>query len=367
VKTSTIDVSRLSDVNIRLGDTVTDPSIRPEVMQEICAAVNSTGAALLQSDVRNPGVPITGGVTDLFQNYFGNNWHTRDIRADRGVPLLLQGRSVVTDQDFVSPEEMRTVPFYNECVFPTGFEWFAAVGFRAGSALWGLSIHRTAREGPFEGEDKHLLATMSDRLTEVATLSTAVGRIALSSAANALNSVHHPAISIDRFGFVLDVNIAAAELFDDEIRIRNRRLFTTDRQARGLLEELLDGFRMASDIDPFPSDPILIRRRDKVPVLVRILPVHGAARSPFLDARALLTFSSIETKPDLSPTLLRKAFNLTPAEGKLAVLIAQGNSPEQIAEQLGIARVTARNQLRAVFAKTGTHRQSELVALLARL
>jgi DNA-binding CsgD family transcriptional regulator len=188
----------------------------------------------------------------------------------------------------------------------------------------------------------------------------------LLSAANSLNSVHHAAIAINRFGFVLDVNMAAEELFD-ELRVKNRRLFTTDRQARRLLDELFDAFEAASDIDPFPSELILIRRRGKVSVLVRLLPVHGAARSPFLDARALLIFSSIETKPGLSPSLLRKAFNLTPAEGKLAVLIAQGNSPEQIAEQLGIARVTARNQLRAVFAKTGTHRQSELVALLARL
>jgi hypothetical protein len=129
----------LSDVNLRLGDTVTDPSIWPEVMQEICTAVNSTGAALLQSDVRGPGVPITGGVAGLFRNYFDNSWHTRDVRADRGVPLLQQGRAVVTDQDFVSPDEMRALPFYNECVFSTGFQWFAAVGFRAGSALWGLS------------------------------------------------------------------------------------------------------------------------------------------------------------------------------------------------------------------------------------
>jgi DNA-binding CsgD family transcriptional regulator len=208
---------------------------------------------------------------------------------------------------------------------------------------------------------------MSDRLTEVATLSAAVGRIALSSAANALNLVRYPAISINRFGFVLDLNEAAAKLFDDELRVKNRRMFISDRQARGLLEELLNAFQIASDVDAFPSEPIVVRRRGKASVLMRLLPIHGAARSPFLDARALLMFSSMEAKSSLSPSLLRKAFNLTPAEGRLAVLIALGNSPEQIAEQLGIARETARNQLRSVFAKTGTHRQGELVALLARL
>ena len=38
-----------------------------------------------------------------------------------------------------------------------------------------------------------------------------------------------------------------------------------------------------------------------------------------------------------------------------------------IAHARGIARVTVRNQIKAIFAKTGTHRQSELVALLSRL
>ncbi len=47
--------------------------------------------------------------------------------------------------------------------------------------------------------------------------------------------------------------------------------------------------------------------------------------------------------------------------------MATGVSPEQAGEELGIARETARNQLKAIFAKTATHRQGELIALLSRL
>jgi DNA-binding CsgD family transcriptional regulator len=48
-------------------------------------------------------------------------------------------------------------------------------------------------------------------------------------------------------------------------------------------------------------------------------------------------------------------------------MIAEGLNPERAAQQLGISKATARNQLKAVFAKTATHRQGELVALLSRL
>jgi hypothetical protein len=48
--------------------------------------------------------------------------------------------------------------------------------------------------------------------------------------------------------------------------------------------------------------------------------------------------------------------------------MAEGLSPEKAAEEeLKIARETARNQLKAVFAKTTTRRQRELVALLPQL
>jgi DNA-binding CsgD family transcriptional regulator len=55
------------------------------------------------------------------------------------------------------------------------------------------------------------------------------------------------------------------------------------------------------------------------------------------------------------------------AEARLAALISTGISPKTVAEQLGIAKETARTQLKAVFAKTSTHRQSELVALLLQI
>ena len=65
--------------------------------------------------------------------------------------------------------------------------------------------------------------------------------------------------------------------------------------------------------------------------------------------------------------ILAKAFHLTPSEAKLACIIARGAPPDTAARELKISRETARNQLKSVFAKTDTHRQSELVALLLQV
>lgn len=56
---------------------------------------------------------------------------------------------------------------------------------------------------------------------------------------------------------------------------------------------------------------------------------------------------------------------LTPAESRIARGIARGEPLAAIAEANGISIGTARTQLKSVFVKTGTHRQAQLVALLA--
>jgi len=66
----------------------------------------------------------------------------------------------------------------------------------------------------------------------------------------------------------------------------------------------------------------------------------------------------------LSEASLRSRFSLTPAEAQIALGIADGETLAAIAEARHVSVSTARGQLKSVFAKTGTHRQAELIALL---
>jgi DNA-binding CsgD family transcriptional regulator len=351
----------------RLGETILDSRQWPDVMEDICKAVGASGAVLLQSETRTADVPRTKSIEDLAKPYFSEGWHLDDPRAARSIPLVLRGRTVLGDEDIFTPEEISRSPFHNELTFRHGFNWFGVVGFWAGSSLWGLCFQLTAGEGPFDGATKQSLSRLSGRLSEVASVSRILGRSILAGSVQTLNDMRQAALGIGRNGFVLMANDCAEKLFDDDIYIRDRRVLVRDRQASQLLDRVLDRLRVTSDLAEVPAGPIVIRREQKAPVIVRMQPIHGGARSPFLGARALLTLVPLEPAAGPSPALLTRAFGLTPAEARLAATIAQGKAPEQAAEELGIARTTVRNQLRAIFSKTNTHRQSELVALLARL
>ena len=361
-----LNPERLVAVCNNLGDAVVDPTLWPQIMDDICAAAGATGAALLQTDIRTPDIPRTASVDDCFKYYFATGWPTRDTRAERSVPLMMRGQPVVTDQDIVTPEEMRRLDFYNECALPFGLPWFAGIGLRAGPALWAMVIQRTARQGPFEPHEVRALACLAPRLTETATLSKAVGQAALCGISNALQLVGQPALALDRLGCVLDANAAAQQIFDDEIFVRNRRLTVRDQHASAALDALADQLRTTSDTAPLPATPIVVRRVARQPLVIRVLPVAGPARTPFLGARVLLVISDLHDRPQPQASVLAETFGLTPAESRLASLLAMGISIEHAADRLGLSQATVRNQLKSVFAKTATHRQSELVALLSR-
>jgi DNA-binding CsgD family transcriptional regulator/PAS domain-containing protein len=61
---------------------------------------------------------------------------------------------------------------------------------------------------------------------------------------------------------------------------------------------------------------------------------------------------------------LDSLYGLTPAEERLAALLAGGSSLAEAAQRLSIRMSTARGVLKSVFAKTGTRRQASLVSLI---
>jgi DNA-binding CsgD family transcriptional regulator len=71
-----------------------------------------------------------------------------------------------------------------------------------------------------------------------------------------------------------------------------------------------------------------------------------------------------EETPALDAEMLRAWYDLTPAEARLAVLLASGLSLERIVDRLGIGANTARTHLKSIFGKTDTRRQGELIRLL---
>ena len=77
--------------------------------------------------------------------------------------------------------------------------------------------------------------------------------------------------------------------------------------------------------------------------------------------------ADLEHLPRPKHRLVRELFGLTEAEAEISCELAQGRSLSEIARSVGVSVNTVRTQLKGIFAKTGTHKQIEVVALMARI
>ncbi|MGB6699165.1 MAG: hypothetical protein WBE80_10785, partial [Methylocella sp.] len=83
-------------------------------------------------------------------------------------------------------------------------------------------------------EEERILASFTRRLIEIAAVAEARGSAPSPTAA--LNAMRLPAITLDQHGFIDEVNAAAEAVFDNDVKIKDRRLFVRDPAARALLK-----------------------------------------------------------------------------------------------------------------------------------
>ncbi|RXH32418.1 transcriptional regulator [Bradyrhizobium nanningense] len=188
-----------------------------------------------------------------------------------------------------------------------------------------------------------------------------------SSVLIALDLINHPAILLDRDGAVLAVSGKASKVFDSEFSVRGRRLYVADGQSRTKLEALLDRARLVSDKQVPSVSHLAVNRASRRPIVVEaILRSSGSSSLP-CDVSLVLLLTDLDEMPVISRASLMEVFGLTPVQAQLASLLAKGKSVEEIAREMNISPGTARNHLKAVFLRTATRRQGELVSLLSRL
>jgi len=85
------------------------------------------------------------------------------------------------------------------------------------------------------------------------------------------------------------------------------------------------------------------------------------------DGTTVVALLDRDNKSAANPRTLQRLVGLTSAETQLALRLAHGDAPLEIARSWHLSRTTIRSQLASLFAKTDTRRQAELVALLGRI
>lgn len=355
----------LKSVEQAFADAAVDPSLWSRAT-EIAAEVTQSAGSLLfphaasRADRTLPIIPPTPSLIAVHDTFIADGWSQRDERT-RAWPKLLNS-GVVTDLDIMTSDEMDRHPYYQDFLGPHGFRWFAGILLDNGEDHWCLSIQRSIAQGPFSSRETAQLAELSRRLGSAAALARAFGFAAMDAALEAYELSGLGVAVISSSGEVVRLNASAERLLGHGIAVAGKRLVTESTTVTNELDRELN-MLIRADAGAV-SPPIALPRRDRPPLLAYAVKLSTLAGNLFFEGQVLLVFVDPATRQRPPEVTLRRTWGLTPSEARLASHLATGERLETIADKLRITITTARKQLAYVFAKTGTHRQGELIALL---
>jgi DNA-binding CsgD family transcriptional regulator len=357
----------------RIYEAALDASRWQDCVQALSDAFNGapTGLAL-----QPPGAGPLAGVIYRSRG-FRDEYHDRFAEyAQQGLPWEegrrkhFVGRFGLTTE-VISDDRLRASDFYREWMVPQGLGPHPPVAHTIaldrGHPAAALAIFPTALTGPFGASDlefgdllvPHLalgyrllaenrrhqaLADAIDRFPTGVTLLDARGNIVLANRGARQ-------IFAQNDGFALDGTAVRAASANDDAGLRRA-------VARSV--EAAVAHRMIESAVLSVSRPS--GRRPYAVVLGPLRPHVGDPTAA--DAVVVLYVADLEQGVLRRREVLRELYGLTEAETQLVELLCQGSSLDEAAVARGVTMNTARSQLKQVFAKTHTSRQSELVRLV---
>ncbi|MER8753516.1 helix-turn-helix transcriptional regulator [Mesorhizobium sp. M1050] len=324
------------------------------------------------NDPRSPNrslleMPASHDYRDLLQEYIKNNWFLNHYRAERGLPLLDAGRTVVIEDDLSTKEDRRRLRQYNELYLPFGFPGFAMIGCNVEGAPWAVPMLKGQGQGQFTRDDARYLETLVSHFRRLIALSE---RLVSSRGKVSLNvlDISSAAFLLDWRGRVAQLNSRASQLLHAGLSITNGHLHAMHHESDIALQRVIGiATRTRSSTALKDIGPVALARPGSRPLLVDVLPSIGIIADAFQYASAILIVSDLDERPLHSTDRLRNALRLTAAEGRVASLLSAGHDIGTIADTLKLARETVRNQLKSIFSKTETSRQAELMSVMSRI
>jgi DNA-binding CsgD family transcriptional regulator/PAS domain-containing protein len=279
---------------------------------------------------------------------------------------ILQGEELWPGHEFLKST------FYNEFLKEVGVCGMACIGVSALlRAFECLSIYRGPSEGEFDQEHIAALQFVTPHLQTA--LYTRRKLLELESRVSdmetALDHLHTALVLVDATAKVLFANRNARAIVDrrDGLAFCRGELVAQEVSARATLRSILAAAISRGTVKGKQS-AMLVSRATKRPLQIVAVPYSPETTLPTPGKAAAVVFvTDPDQKPAAQPETLRVLYGLTCAETKLAMLLMEGKSLLEAAELSKIGRETVRSQLKSIFGKTGTRRQSELIGLLARL
>lgn len=349
-------------------DAVLAPAEWPRALQLLAESLGAESCTFFSDDEEvPPKMPISTEHAEFHELWLRNECNAPDPHVRRAPAFRRAGYTALIEDQISTEEERRTLPYYQEIARPGARDWYASTPFMVDEHRWSMPLYRSGRRGRFFPRETRCFAAVGPHLGRIVRLAKRFAAFQQLSELSSLERASCAAILLDEEGRAKDLNVSAQKLIGEEFYLARGRPATDDPSSNDRLRRLLPGgLRGRRDGAP-PAAPVVISRCERPWLLAEVMPLSAFGCDLFTAGCAVLLLTDLRSLARPDALRLRAAFGLTAAEARLAARLASGDGINAAAIALGISRETARTQIRAVFAKTNTHRQAELATLVTRL
>lgn len=356
-------------VDDELVDRIYEAGAVPDLWPNVLEALGQLGkvAGTVLFAVRGEAAHWTAspGLQDMSRGYFEGGYPGHDDRTAR--LLAYDHPGFVTDLDVFTRAEWEADPIRQEFFVPRGFGWGVATSIKVPTGdLLIFHGERRLEDGPVEREVVERLDLLRPHLARAALMSARIAFERAQGAVAALDLVGIPAAVLGPRGAAIATNTMLEALTPSVVQSRPTRLGLANARADMMLTTALEAAEAGLHTGPVRSIPVPASN-DSPAMVAHILPIRASAREVFTGAAAVLLMTPVTLRELPDAAVIQGLFDLTPAEARIARALGGGMTIGQIASSTGASAATVRNQVQAVFGKTGMHRQADLVGLLQGL
>lgn len=344
-----------------------DPGLWPVFLQKFSDEVGGAGAVLLFYDVHADwgNVSSAVGIDQSYVEQYNRYYSHIDYWAMKAKPLMKSG-NVFTSEVVATRGDLIRTEYYNDFLRPQGHTSLLCGAVLAGPAsTCFVATYRKGDDSCFSGGAR-LLKGIMPHLQRGLELHRQISALESrkEATAHALECQTTGVILLDNSGRVVFMNHAAAQMIraNDALCVVHGKV----RAALAHEDEVLQRTLLGAIAKQGTSNSHVIALTRPHPHrrwFLSVTPVVCGTQLFECPSAAAALFITLDPIPP-APQTFCKLYDLTPAESRLAARLLSGDSLSAAAEQLKVTSNTVRSQLKSIFLKTNTRRQSQLLRLL---
>ena len=354
-----------------------DAAVWPKVVESLCEVMEAPKAKLFTPLLapEKGGMALCVGIPEAANQLWATHYMEHDVWVQAGFAkgLIREGNTVL-DSDLVPAEEFEKSKIYREHLrlFDIGRLCSGIVFDGSNPTLVAtfVSVVRGLRQ-PFTLVERKRMEMLVPHLSRSLGLMYRLRDADLKAAASLATLERLPSgiVLVDRDGRICYANVEASTLLaarDGVADVGGVFSVTTEghQQWQAVLKSLIDP--IVAEVPHFSEAVVVSRSSCKRPLVLQAAPIATCAGFPS-DVVGILFIGDPERPLELNQQLARELYGVTAAELRLAEHLCAGQTVGEAAQQLRISEATVRTQLSALFQKTGTHRQADLLRALSSI